>query len=73
MPPKLRSKTTIESLDLGSDDAKTTQKGRVPAMVEQIENLIILQCNNRGIHPTTQLNKWKKDVQVMWMCLFFSL
>ena len=40
MPPKLRSKTTVESLDLGYDVVEAAHEGRVPALVEQIENLM---------------------------------
>ena len=40
MPPKLRSKTIVESLDSGSDTAEAAQEGRVPALMEQIENLM---------------------------------
>ena len=29
--------------------------------------------DSRGIHLTTQMNKWKEVVQVMWTCLLFSL
>ena len=71
MPPKLRSKTIVESLDSGFDAAEAARKGRVLALVEQIENL--MNCNSGGIHPTTQLNKWKEEAQVMWTCLFFYL
>ena len=37
MPPKLRSKTILESQDSVSDVADTKQEGFVPAMVEQFE------------------------------------
>ena len=40
MPQKMRSKINVESLDSGFDAAKVAQEGRVPALVEQIENLI---------------------------------
>ena len=40
MPPKLSSKTTVESMDSGFDVAKAAQEGRVPALLEQIENLM---------------------------------
>ena len=40
MPPKLRSKTTEESLDSGFDVVEVAHEGRVPALVEQIENLM---------------------------------
>ena len=38
MPPILRIKTTIASLNLGYDAVKVAQEGRVP--MEQIENLM---------------------------------
>ena len=37
---RLRSKTTVESPNLGSDVAESTHERRVSAMVEQIENLM---------------------------------
>ena len=40
MPPKLRSKTIIESLDSGSGATESSQEGRVLALVEHIENLM---------------------------------
>ena len=40
MPPKLRSKTTVESSDLGYGVVEATHEGRVLALVEQIENLM---------------------------------
>ena len=40
MPPKLKSKTTVESPNLGYDVVEATQEGRAPALVEQIENLM---------------------------------
>ena len=40
MPLKLRSKTTIESPDSRYDVVEAKHEGRVPALVEQIENLM---------------------------------
>ena len=40
MPPKSRSKTTVESPDSGSNATKAAWEGRVVALVEQIENLM---------------------------------
>ena len=37
MPPKLRSKTILESQDPVSDVAEVAQEGLVPAMVERVE------------------------------------
>ena len=37
MPPKLRSKTILESQDSISDIAEAAHEGLVPAMVEQFE------------------------------------
>ena len=37
MPPKLRSKTILESQDLVSNVVETAHEGFVPAMVEQFE------------------------------------
>ena len=48
MPPKLRSKTIVESLDSGSDAVEATHEGRVPALVEQIENLMNSPVQRQG-------------------------
>ena len=48
MPPKLRSKIIVESSDLGSDAIEAAQEGRVPALVEQIENLMNSLVRQQG-------------------------
>ena len=58
MPPKLRNKIIVESSDSGSDAAEATQEGRVPALVEQIENLInssVQQQGNPSNNPIEQV------------------
>ena len=45
---KLRSKTTIESSDSGSDVAEVAQAGKVPTLVEQIENLMNSPLRHQG-------------------------
>ena len=40
MPPKLKSKTNLESQDSVSDAAEATQEGLVPAMIKQFERNI---------------------------------
>ena len=72
MPPKLKSKTTVESPNSRSDVAEAAQEGRVPTLVEQIENLMnspVRQQGNPSNYPIEQV----EEVQVMWTCLFFSL
>ena len=56
MPPKLRSKTTIESLDLGSDAIEAAHEGRVTDLVEQIENLMNSPIRQQG-NPSNNLIK----------------
>ena len=51
MPPKLRSKTTIESPDLGSDAAEVVQEGRG---LEKIENLMNSPIRQQG-NPSNSL------------------
>ena len=58
MPPKLRSKTTIEFSDSRFDAAEAAQEGRVPALVEQIENLMnspMRQQGNPSNNPIKQV------------------
>ena len=58
MPPKLRSKETIESSDSGSGVVKATQDGRVLALVEQIKNLmnsLVRQQGNPSNNPIEQV------------------
>ena len=40
MPPKSRSKTTVKSPDSRSDVVEAINEGRVPPLVEQIENIM---------------------------------
>ena len=40
MPPKSRSKTTVKSPHSRSDAVEAINEGRVPTLVEQIENLM---------------------------------
>ena len=54
MPPKLRSKTTVESLDLGSDVVEAAQEERVSTMVEQIENMMNSLLRQQG-NPSNSL------------------
>ena len=61
MLSKLRSKTTIESLDSRSDDVKVAQEGRVLVMMEQIENRMkspIQQQGNLSNSPIEQVEEW---------------
>ena len=51
MPSKLRSKTTIESPDLGYDAAEVVQKGRG---LEKIENLMNSPIRQQG-NPSNSL------------------
>ena len=54
IPPKLRSKTTVESPDSRSDDEKASHEGRVPTLVEQIKNLmnfLVRQQENPSNNP----------------------
>ena len=58
MPSKLRSKTTIESSDSGSDVVEVAHEGRVLALVEQIENLmnsLARQHGNPSNNPIKQV------------------
>ena len=58
MPPKLRSKTTVESSKPGSNAAKAAQEGRVLALVGHIENLInssVRQQGNPSNNPIEQV------------------
>ena len=58
MPPKLRSKTTVESPDSRFDDAKASHEGRVPTLVEQIKNLmnfLVRQKGNPSNNPIKQV------------------
>ena len=48
MPPKLRSKAIVESLDSGSKVVEAAHEGRVPALVEQIENLMNSLVRQQG-------------------------
>ena len=55
---KLRSKTTVKSLDSGSDVAEATHEGRVLALMEQIENLmnyLVRQQGNPSNNPIEQV------------------
>ena len=54
MPPKLKSKTIIESPNLGSDHAEAPQEGRVLALVKQIENLMNSLVRRQG-NPSNSL------------------
>ena len=58
MPLKLRSKTIIEYPNLVYDVVKVAQQGRVPALGEQIENLmnsLVRQQGNLSNNPIEQL------------------
>ena len=60
MPPKLRSKTTLESPNPRSDVVEATQEGRVPTSVEQIENLmnsLVQQRGNPSNNPIEQVEE----------------
>ena len=46
---KIRSKTIVESPDLGSDAAEVAQKGRVPTLLKQIENLMNSPVRLQGV------------------------
>ena len=48
MPPKLRSKTTIESPNFGFYATEAAHEGRVSALVEQIENLMNSLMRRQG-------------------------
>ena len=48
MLPKLRSKTTVESPDSGSDAIEATHEGRVSGLVEQKENLMNSPVQQQG-------------------------
>ena len=48
MPLKLKSRTVVESPNLGSVAAEATHEGRVLALVEQIENLMNSPVRQRG-------------------------
>ena len=56
MPPKLRSKTTVESPDSGSNATKVAQEGRVPALVGHKENLMNSLVRQQG-NPSKNLIK----------------
>ena len=54
----MRNKIIVESSDSGSDAAEATHEGRVPALVEQIENLInssVQQQGNPSNNPIEQM------------------
>ena len=54
----MRSKTTIESPDSGSDAVEAAHEGRVSSLVEQIENLMnspIRQWGNPSNNPIEQV------------------
>ena len=58
MPQELRSKTTIESLDSGYDATEVAQEGRLPALMEKIENLMnypVRQQGNPSNNPIEQV------------------
>ena len=58
MPPKLRSKTIVESPDLGFDAVDVAQEGRVLALVEQIKTLmnsLVRQQGNPSNIPIEQV------------------
>ena len=48
MPPKLRTKTTIEFPDSRSNATMAAYEGRVLALVEQIENLMNSPVRQQG-------------------------
>ena len=58
MPQKLRSKTTVESPDFGSNTVEVAHEGSVQALVEQIENLmnsLVRQQGNPSNNPIEQV------------------
>ena len=58
MPPKLKSKTTIKSLDSGFDVVEAAHKKRVPTFMEQIENMMnspVRQQGNPSNNPIEQV------------------
>ena len=58
MSPKLKSKTTIDSLNSRSDAVEVTHEGRVLTLVEQIENLmnsLVRQQGNPFNNPIEQV------------------
>ena len=65
MPPKLRSKTTIESPDSGSDAVEAAREGRVPDLVGQIDNLMnypVRQQGNPSNNPIEQVGGRVSDL-----------
>ena len=60
MPLKLRSKINVESLDLGFDVVEAAREGRVPTLVEHIENLMnssVRQEGNPSKNPIKQVEE----------------
>ena len=60
MPLKLRSKTIVEYPNLVSDAVEVAHEGRVPALVEQIENLmnsLVRQQGNLSNNPIEQVEE----------------
>ena len=58
MPLKLKSKTTVEYLDSRYDAVEAAHEGRVPALVEQIENFMnspVQQQGNPSNNPIEQV------------------
>ena len=74
MPLKLRSKTTVESPDSGSNIVEAAQEGRVLALVEQIENLmnsLVQQPMNPSNNPIEKVEG--KGVGNVDVAILFSL
>ena len=57
MPLKLRSKTIVESPDLGFDAVEEAQEGRVLALVEQIKTLMNSLVRQQGNPSNTPIEQ----------------